>query len=144
MPDEVLRIVPFAAFHDGSGFLVDRYATAIAPSLKLVEPKAADLRSEAQLSCSGFRRASRATSTCRTSNEEVATVHAIEGGMFSSTTPSLASRFAANLKSARYNIVHIASHGQFGADRSQTFVLAIDGHLTMDKLGARHQIRPAA
>jgi CHAT domain-containing protein len=30
--------------------------------------------------------------------------------------------------------VHIASHGQFGNDPSQTFVLAFDGQLTMDDL----------
>jgi CHAT domain-containing protein len=33
-----------------------------------------------------------------------------------------------------YNVVHIASHGQFGNDPSQTFVLAFDGQLTMDDL----------
>jgi CHAT domain-containing protein len=33
-----------------------------------------------------------------------------------------------------YNIVHIASHGEFGSDPSKTFVLAFDGRLTMDDL----------
>ena len=31
VPDYALRAIPFAALHDGSGFLRDRYATAIAP-----------------------------------------------------------------------------------------------------------------
>ncbi len=39
VPDEVLRVVPFAALNDGTHFLVARYATAIAPSLKLVAPE---------------------------------------------------------------------------------------------------------
>src|SRR5947207_14969306 len=40
-------------------------------------------------------------------------------------------RFEAELRRVPYNIVHIASHGQFGNDPSQTFVLAFDGQLTM-------------
>src|SRR5262249_29314931 len=38
VPDYTLRTVPFAALHDGTGFLLDRYATAIAPSLYLTDP----------------------------------------------------------------------------------------------------------
>ena len=39
VPDTVLRIVPFAALHDGRHFLVERYATAVAPSLRLIDPR---------------------------------------------------------------------------------------------------------
>ena len=39
VPDGVLRLIPFAALYDGEHFVVERYATAIAPSLHLVDPK---------------------------------------------------------------------------------------------------------
>jgi CHAT domain-containing protein len=78
VPDEVLRIVPFAAFYDGSGFLgLDRYATAIAPSLKLVEPK--PLADSGTASCSGFK-VSRGYVDLPNVQKEVASVHSIEGG----------------------------------------------------------------
>ena len=39
VPDAVLRVIPFAALHDGRHFLMERYATAIAPSMHLIDPK---------------------------------------------------------------------------------------------------------
>jgi len=135
VPDEVLRIVPFAALHDGTGFLVDRYATAIAPSLKLVEPKPLTPGTGTALVL-GISQSVQGYVDLPNVQHEVAEVHAIEGGDVLLNDAFTRSRFASDLKSARYNIVHIASHGQFGADPSQTFVLAFDGQLTMDDLEA--------
>jgi CHAT domain-containing protein len=67
---------------------------------------------------------------------EVAAVHDIEGGQELLDDSFSRARFGAELKRVPYNIVHIASHGQFGSDPSQTFVLAFDGQLTMDDLEA--------
>jgi CHAT domain-containing protein len=135
VPDEVLRIVPFAAFHDGSRFLVDRYATAIAPSLKLVEPKPLTSGADTALVL-GVSQGVQGYVDLPNVQQEVAAVHAIEGGDVLLNDAFTRSRFAAYLKSTRYKVVHIASHGQFGADPSQTFVLAFDGPLTMDDLEA--------
>ncbi len=85
---------------------------------------------------SGFRTASRAMFRCQTCRAKSAAVHAIEGGDVLLNSDFTRSQFANELKSGRYSIVHIASHGQFGSDPSQTFVLAFDGKLTMDDLEA--------
>ena len=34
-----------------------------------------------------------------------------------------------------YTIVHLATHGQFGSDRPNTFILAADGRIDIDSLG---------
>ncbi|MCP4698482.1 MAG: CHAT domain-containing protein [Gammaproteobacteria bacterium] len=39
VPDGALRNIPFAALHDGKGFLIERYALAITPGLTLTAPK---------------------------------------------------------------------------------------------------------
>jgi len=135
VPDEVLRIVPFAALYDGSGFLVDHYATAIAPSLKLVEPKPLTPGAGTALVL-GISQSVQGYVDLPNVQQEVASVHTIEGGDVLLNDAFTRSRFASDLKSARYNVVHIASHGQFGADPSQSFVLAFDGPLTMDDLEA--------
>lgn len=133
VPDEVLRVVPFAALNDGSRFLVDRYATAIAPSLKLVEPKPLTAGTGTALilgisqSVGGYVRLPNVP-------HEIAAVHAIEGGDVLLNDAFTRARFESDLKSGRYDIVHIASHGQFGDDPSRTFVLAFDGQLTIDAL----------
>lgn len=66
--------------------------------------------------------------------EEVAAVHEIEGGDELLNDQFSRARFEAELRRVPYSVVHIASHGQFGNDPSQTFVLAFDGRLTMDDL----------
>ncbi len=129
----MLRVVPFAALNDGTHFLVDRYATAIAPSLKLVAPEPLSASSGTALilgisnSVDGYVRLPNVP-------HELAEVHAIEGGDVLLDNAFTRAQFASELKSGRYDIVHIASHGQFGDDPSRTFVLAFDGKLTMDAL----------
>src|SRR4029077_15732634 len=65
---------------------------------------------------------------------EVAAVHEIAGGQQLLNDAFSRARFETELKQLPYNVVHIASHGQVGADPSRTFVLAFDGRLTMDDL----------
>src|ERR1700746_3873491 len=67
---------------------------------------------------------------------EVAAVHDIEGGQQLLNDSFSRARFGEELRRVPYNIVHIASHGQFGSNQSQSFVLAYDGQLTMDDLEA--------
>ena len=133
VPDEVLRIVPFAALNDGKSFLINRYATAIAPGLKLVEPQPLASRSGTALIL-GISNSVEGYVQLPNVPHEVAEVHEIEGGEVLLNDSFTRSRFADDLKSGRYDIVHIASHGQFGSDPSRTFVLAYDGKLTMDAL----------
>ena len=133
VPDKVLRLIPFAALYDGERFVVERYATAIAPSLHLVDPKplTAVVRkalalglSEGVLGYAGLPNVVR----------EVAAVRDIEGGKSLLNGEFNRARFKSELKTEPYSLVHIASHGEFGGDPSQTFVLAFDGRLTMDDL----------
>jgi CHAT domain-containing protein len=135
VPDYTLRTVPFAALHDGKSFLVDRYATAIAPSLHLTDPRPLNAANGTALVL-GVSKSVEGYVPLPNVEREVAAVHDIEGGQELLNDSFSRSRFEAELRRVPYNIVHIASHGQFGTDPSQTFVLAFDGQLTMDDLEA--------
>ena len=135
IPDEVLRIVPFGALYDGARFLVDRYATAIAPGLKLIEPAPLSAASGIALVL-GVSQSVEGYAALPNVPREIAAVHSIEGGDVLLDGGFTRAEFAGGLKSGRYSVVHIASHGQFGSDPSRTFVLAFDGNLTMDDLEA--------
>ena len=135
IPDEVLRIVPFAALYDGNRFLVDRYATTIAPGLRLIEPAPLSATSGIALVL-GVSQSVEGYPALPNVPHEIAAVHSIEGGDVLLDSGFTRAQFAGDLKSGRYSIVHIASHGRFGTDPSQTFVLAFDGTLTMDDLEA--------
>ena len=144
VPDYTLRTVPFAALNDGRGFLVDRYATAIAPSLRLTEPKPLSTTPSAALVL-GISKSVEGYVPLPNVEREVAQVHDIEGGQQLLNDSFSRERFRTELERVPYSVVHIASHGQFGSDPSQTFVLAFDGQLTMDdlerdiKFGARRE-----
>jgi CHAT domain-containing protein len=133
VPDEVLRIVPFAALHDGRNFLIERYATAIAPSMHLIDPKplAAGPRVALVL---GISQSVQGFGELPNVLREVSAVHEIEGGKELVNDAFTEGHFAGELKTVPYNIVHIASHGQFGADPKKTFLLAYDGELNMNEL----------
>jgi CHAT domain-containing protein len=133
VPDYTLRAIPFAALHDGRGFLRERYATAIAPALHLTEPKPLYGAPSTALVL-GISKSVQGFTELPNVEREVAAVHEIEGGQQLLNDAFSRARFDAELKQLPYNVVHIASHGQFGNDPSQTFVLAFDGRLTMDDL----------
>jgi CHAT domain-containing protein len=65
---------------------------------------------------------------------EVTAVQELKGGKQLVNEDFTKSRFATELKSIPYNIVHVASHGQFSSDPKQSFVLAYDGKLNMDEI----------
>jgi len=135
VPDDVLRVIPFAALHDGSNFLIQRYAVAVVPSMHLIDPKplAAGPRLALVL---GVSQGVQGFVELPNVSNEVAAVHQIQGGRELVNQDFTQSRFAGELKSTPYNIVHVASHGQFSGDPKQTFVLAYDGKLNMDALEA--------
>ena len=133
VPDNVLRLIPFAALHDGRGFLVERYALAVAPSLHLTDPRPIASRSRDALVL-GISQSVQGFSPLPNVKNEVKEVQETTGGKMFLDQQFVRSRFENGLKSEPYGVVHIASHGQFGSDPSQTFVLAFDGRLTMDDL----------
>ena len=133
VPDTVLRVVPFAALHDGRNFLIDRYATAIAPSMHLIDPKPLAAGPGVALVL-GVSHGVQGFVDLPNVPREVAAVHEIEGGKMLIDAAFSSARFQSELKTSPVNIVHIASHGQFATDPSQTFVLSYDSRLTMNDL----------
>lgn len=133
VPDSVLRLIPFAALYDGSHFLVERYATAIAPSLRLVDPKPLSLAARRAL-IAGISERMRTFPGLPYVRRELAEVHGIEGGQMLLNNTFSRERFQSELQAHAFDLVHIASHGEFGDDPGRTFVMAFDGPLTMDDL----------
>jgi CHAT domain-containing protein len=133
VPDGILRTIPFAALHDGKGFVIERYAIAVSPSLHLTDPRPLTNKSHDALIL-GISQSVQGFAELPNVRREVQDVHDATGGRVFLDDQFLRSRFENELKDAPFSVVHIASHGQFGDDPSQTFVLAFDGHLTMDDL----------
>jgi CHAT domain-containing protein len=133
VPDGALRTIPLAALHDGTQFLIKKYAVATTPGLTLTDPRPLDRKSIKLLSV-GITEAVQDFPPLPHVSLEVATIHQLFGGTVLMNEKFLMSGVEQELKTQPYSVLHIASHGQFQSDSKDTFLLAYDGKMTMDKL----------
>ncbi len=133
VPDGVLRTIPFAALHDGAHFLIEHYALATVPGLRLVDPQPLAPGPSRTLAL-GLSQGRQGFPPLPNVASELEDVHRLQGGTILLDSAFLRARFARDLRQVDYSVVHIASHGQFGADPSRSFVLAYDGRLDLDDL----------
>jgi CHAT domain-containing protein len=133
VPDGPLRTVPFAVLHDGKAFLVDRYALAVTPVASLTEPRALPASSIRAL-LSGLTEPRQGFAALPAVDEELKTLSALLNAPVYRDREFSSAALETALSKAPINLLHVASHGQFSRDPSETFVLTFDGHLTLAQL----------
>ncbi|MCK5795526.1 MAG: CHAT domain-containing protein, partial [Anaerolineales bacterium] len=133
VPSGPLRTVPMAALHDGRQFLIEKYATAITPGLNLIDPSPIQ-RENINILAAGITEASQGFPPLPEVASELRNISSMFSSKLLLNQDFLVSNMEAELKKEAFNIVHIASHGQFQSDVNQTFVLAFDDKLTMNTL----------
>ena len=133
VPAGVFRTMPFDALHDGKGFLIDRYASAITPGLDLTEPRPIDPRAVTSLAA-GLTKAVQGFPALPHVDKELKAFHKIFGGRELVNEKFTVAALQKTLRQEPVGIIHLASHGQFGHDLGHTFLLAYDQKLTMDRL----------
>jgi CHAT domain-containing protein len=134
VPDGPLRTVPMASLHDGEDFLVARYAVATTPGLTLTDPRPIP-RDDIELLLGGLTEPVQGFAPLPAVDEELATIADLFPSKVLKDEAFVLSSVESELSSTAYSIVHVASHGQFDADLSETFLLTYDGRLDMDQIG---------
>ncbi len=134
VPDGSLRTIPMAVLHDGEHFLVEKYAIGITPGLNLVDPHPIQME-ETQILTLGLTESVQGFPSLPYVSQELNSIHSLYESHGFLDNDFILANMEHELKHNPYNIVHIASHGQFGTDVKDTFVLAFDGRLTMERLG---------
>lgn len=133
VPDGPLRTIPMAALHDGNEFLVTKYATAITPGLDLSDPRPI-LRQQSKILAVGVSEAVQGFSALPGVNAELGALRTLFNSKTLVDRQFVASNLEKELKDEQFTILHVASHGQFGDNPSDTFVLTFDDKLTMERL----------
>jgi CHAT domain-containing protein len=133
VPDGPLRTIPMAALHDGEHFLIHKYAVAITPGLNLTDPRPLAI-TQAKVLALGLSQPVQGFSALPNVPEEIRSIHRLYGGEALLDQTFLLAGAAATMEEHAFNIVHVASHGQFRSDVKQTFLLTFDGKLTLDRL----------
>jgi CHAT domain-containing protein len=145
--DGVLRNVPVAALHDGQQYLVAKYAIALAPSLRLVDPKPL-VRPQLKALTAGLSEARPGFSPLNYVNLELNRIQSEVPTqvLFNQTFTSKA--LEQQIHSLPFPVVHLATHGQFSSNANDTFVLAWDKRILVNELSSvlqrRNQTRSKA
>jgi CHAT domain-containing protein len=140
VPDGALRTIPFASLYDGKQFLIQEFAVAVAPGLSLVEPRPLE-RKKVHLLLGGLSEAVQGFPPLDFVPGELKSIEPLYRSETLLNRDFVLPALREKLTEEQYSIVHIASHGQFGRDASQTFVLTHDAKLTLNDLEA--VIRPS-
>jgi CHAT domain-containing protein len=133
VPDGPLRIIPMSALHDGTQFLINKYAIAITPGLNLTDPRPIK-RENMKVLAAGLTDSVQGFPPLPDVSVELQTIQRLYGGNLLLNRNFFTPNLEKELKNKQFTVVHIASHGQFESDIRKTFVLTFDDKLTMDQL----------
>jgi len=134
VPDGPLRTIPMGPLHDGEQFLIQKYAVAITPGLTLTDAHPLNRENVKPLSIAlsdgvqGF-------SPLPNAQKEVKEVQELFGGETLMNEEFRIPNLEKEMKEKNFTVIHIASHGKFGNEAKDSFVLTYDKKLTMDHLG---------
>jgi CHAT domain-containing protein len=125
--DGLLRSIPMAALHDGQGFLIEKFAVATTPSLTLTTPQRLDrpslnalllgLSESSEIPERPFSELPAVETELTTVSQQLPNSKILLNEAFSIESLQQA------LKQSDYRILHIATHGTFGFDPEENFVV---------------------
>jgi len=143
--DDRLRQVPMAALWDGQQYLVERYGIALSPGLQLLDPKPIK-RSPLRVLAAGLGNPPESFGFAKLPfvQAEIASISKL--GFF--TTPLLEQNFTretleGNINAVPFNVVHLATHGQFSSNVKDTFIVAADGPINVTQFDTLLRSRDA-
>lgn len=141
--DGFLKNIPMAALYDGEHYLVENYGIALTPGLELLDPR--------PLERQGMRLLFAGISDPIEDFSPLVAVEQEKDGIAArvpETTVLLNQAFTAEaletqIEQAPFQVVHLATHGEFSSDRQKTFIRSRDRRINMDELNQILQSRQA-
>jgi CHAT domain-containing protein len=138
--DSVLQNLPIAALYDGNQFLIEKYGVALTPSLQLFDPQPL-ARQKLQVLTGGLTEARQGFSALPDVALELQQITAEVSGKLILNQELTNANLEQQLNKAPFNIVHLATHGQFSSNANETFILTWDDRLNVKQLNGLLQTR---
>jgi CHAT domain-containing protein len=135
VPDGAMRGLPFASLHDGERHLVESYAVAVTPVTSAVEAKPLPAPSRRAL-LTGLTESRQGFDALPAVARELDALSSLLKAPVLRDSAFTVSALREALERAPANIIHVASHGQFAPEATQSFLLAYDGRFTLPQLRA--------
>lgn len=132
--DQSLRTIPISVLHDGSQFLINKYAVATTPGLKLTDSRPVK-RDKYRVLLSGLSESVQGYPALKHVRGELEEIQDLYVGKLLLNRDFITGSLANELKDSNYSIAHIASHSVFTGDVKDSYILTFDGRITVDQLG---------
>lgn len=125
--DGPLRNLPMALLYDGEHYLVERYAIAVTPGLQLLDPKPLERR-ELNVLLGGAVDAPSfqtfALAPLENVPQELSSIETtIPNSQVLEDQAFLEKNIQTFINEKPFNVIHLATHGQFSSNPEQTFIL---------------------
>jgi filamentous hemagglutinin family protein len=138
VPDDILRLVPFAALHDGHQYLIERYAIITTPGLKWFDMKsgfnqAGSISNRKMLLC-GLSKSFQGMSASPYIDNEMQQISKKIPCDILLNESFFLSEIRNHLIKKNYPMIHIATHGVFTGCPETSFLLTAKEKITMDQL----------
>jgi len=132
--DGVLRNIPMASLYDGQKYLIEKYAIALSVGLQLQNPQPL-VQQQLKALIAGLTQPPPEFSNFAPLPAIKSELQLISSAGVS-TTNLLDQQFTSKalekqVNSVPFNVVHLATHGQFSSRADQTFILAADGPINV-------------
>lgn len=133
-PDGALRLIPFSTFYDGEHFLIEKYAIGTIPAISLTNPEPFD-KENINILMGGLSEGRQGFSPLPSVTAELRDIKEIMGAkVLIQNKDYTIDNLTREFKKEAYSVLHIATHGVFGGTPDQSFLLAYENKLTMDRL----------
>ncbi|MGG6269776.1 CHAT domain-containing protein [Leptolyngbya sp. AN03gr2] len=133
--DGELRRIPIAALHNGQNYLIEQYAIAVTPSLRLFRSGAIASKQPRAI-IAGLSEATQGIDPLPGVQQEIEQISQRLAATILINQSFTVRSLSAKLRSNSAQIVHLATHGQFGSTAQDTFIQAWDGKLNLNDLQA--------
>ena len=133
--DGALRNVPIASLHDGQQYVAQKYSVALAPSLQLIDPQPI-ARERLQALSGGLSQARQGFPALPNVELELERIQAEVPSQILMNQSFTEPNFNAEVSAAPYQVIHLATHGQFSSQAEDTFVLTWDERINIDELNS--------
>ncbi|WP_455212077.1 CHAT domain-containing protein [Kaarinaea lacus] len=132
--DQSLRTIPLSVLHDGDRFLVNKYAIATTPGLKMTDPAPLN-RDNLKILLSGLSEPVQGFPALQYVQGELEEIQDLYVGELLMNRDFVTSSISNALQNTAYSVTHIASHSVFTGDVDGSYILTYDDRITVDQLG---------
>lgn len=133
IPSAGFRTIPMAALYDGNQYLIENYEIATTLGLGLTDPRPLqNVRTKPLLG--GVSESVQGFVALPGVVEEIEDISETLGGDVILNEDFSLANVAEKLGEGGYSIVHLATHGVFDSEASNSYLLAFDQKLTLDRL----------